>query len=139
MDFAVHHVLRHHMPDDRVINVKFWDDGMIVCEYRYGYASRLLVSRLDTLSHGITGSGILQLDWDLRGQPPQLMCWMEAGDLGIPVAARVGEGDGYRLPMFFEIQIRRDEVDPAVVRELNEIALPEICGVLLPYGSAVPT
>jgi hypothetical protein len=137
MDFAVHHVIRHHMPDDRVVNVRFWDDGMIVCEYRFGYVTPLLVRELDTLSHGITESGVLQLDWALRDRSPQVMCWFETGDLAIPVRARVGEPDGYSLPMFFEIQIRPKDADPAIIRELNQVILPSVCGVLLPYGSAV--
>jgi hypothetical protein len=67
------------------------------------------------------------------------MCWFETGDLAIPVRARVGEPDGYSLPMFFEIQIRPKDADPAIIRELNQMILPSVCGVLLPCGSAVST
>lgn len=139
-NFMAIHVVRHVMPDDRLANVTFWEDGLIVFSYRFGHIHPALVWELDRLSRDISHSGVVQYEPDRRGGKPHVMAWYEAGEgLAVPLHARAGPGDGYGLPPFWEIQVRRDMIDPALVREANEFSLPYGCSVLVPFAESVPT
>lgn len=139
MYYTTLHYLRHYMHDDRLAQVVFAEDATVLFAYRYGHIAPALVHAMASLSRDVATSGVLQLDLSNRGRPPKLMCWLEPGTLDDddPVMnARIGPGDDNGLPPFFEVQIRSEHIDPALVREMNEYAFPEVCGVLVPSAGA---
>ncbi len=139
-NFMAIHVVRHHMRDDRLADVTFWDDGLIVFSYRFGHIHPALVGELDRLSRDISHSGVVQFAPEHLDEPLHVMAWYEpGGSPDAPLTARAGPGDGYGLPPFWEIQIRGDMIDPALVREVNEYAMPRGCSLLVPFGESVPT
>lgn len=134
------HYLRHYMPDDRLALTSFFEDGTVIFEYRYGFIAPALVYAMASLSRDVAHSGALQLDYSNRGRTPKLMAWLEPGTLADDdpiMKARIGSGDGNGLPPFFEVQIRSEHVDPELVKEMNEIEFPAVCGVLVPSGAEV--
>lgn len=135
MEYATRFIERWHIPDDRLARATLWPDGWIIFEARVGHVHPELWRRMGAMSEAVAGAGVLALDYDHADLPPAMMAWIEVGDGEADIMGmRVGPGDGFGLPPFFEVRCRSEHVDPAFVRELNEIVFPQVCGVLVPSG-----
>lgn len=122
------HVVRHVMPGDRLATLAVEDDAMVFA-YRAWHISPTLVRDMGDLSRSVAACGVLELDPDHGPSDLPIMAWLESGDLDVPMRPRIA-CDATRL--CFEIQVRRDMIDPALLREMNEIILPIACGLLVP-------
>lgn len=126
------HIIRHVMPDDRLAEAHMDEDGVVVVNYRYGHIHPALMRDLWSMSTGL--GAILEVKPD-PDRPPMVQAWLTSGELGMPMRPRLVSS----LPLSFEIQVRRDLVDPALLREMNEVAIPFVCGLLVPVLAPPPS
>jgi hypothetical protein len=121
------HVVRHVIPDGRLVHAKI-EDGVVEFAYRAWRIEPVLVQAMGLLSSRVAAAGIFDLD--PAGGEPALSVWFEAADIEPLMDYRVGQFEG--MPPFFELWVRKDHIDPAMVRELNEEVMPLVCGALVP-------
>ncbi len=126
--------MRPVLPDDRLAHTEVSDNGVMTFAYRTEHIHPLLFRDLAELSRHITRSGMFDLDLSRAGQEPLFTVWMEldpATDWAPDrvLASRVSNRNG---PPSFELRIRDGAIDPALMREMNEYAMPLICGALIP-------
>lgn len=127
MYYMTYHVIRYCLSDDLLAQATFWPDGVIALEYRAGLIHPALVRRMSAISKEVAHSGAFRLDYGQRESPPELSAWLEPGELGDDLMRM-----RFGLPPFFEVQVRADMIDPALLREVNDTVLPAVCAVLLP-------
>lgn len=125
--------VRHVMPDDRLATATVdVDADVIVVALRYGYVHPALARSMAAYSKAFADSDA----FDLAGGPPGapwVSAWFEGvaderhtAD-GLMRASMTGSG-----PWAFEVLVRRDMIDPAMIRELNLEVMPTACGLLVP-------
>ncbi|MFE6222990.1 hypothetical protein [Streptomyces sp. NPDC057854] len=126
-------IVRHVMSDDRLAEVKIdIDDGVIALALRHGHIHSALARQMAAFSHAFAEVGPFELDPGHVTQRPDLLVWFERVD------GRFTDGEPMRMyfggrgPWFFEILLRDDLVDEALVREMNEDVMPTACGLLVP-------
>lgn len=133
MEYRTLWVVRHVMPDDRLAQAQVDpDDGVITIALRYGHIHRDLARTMAIFSMMFAQTGLFELDPGQAGQRPELQAWFEQTDErftdGDPMRAHFGG----RGPWFFNLLVRDDMVDKALIREMNEEVMPIACGILVP-------
>jgi hypothetical protein len=133
--------LRHVLPDDRLVNIRVSDnertgEHIVQFEYRKWYIDPGLFHDIHELSRHVSRSGALEFEPTLLGHKPLFDAWFEivpAERLPLtdqPMAFRIGRDEGQRP--YFQMLCRQGTIDPAMVRELNEYAMPYVCSGLVP-------
>lgn len=128
-------IARHVMPDDRPAYVKVDaepDEGLISVAIRRRCIHPALVRSVGIFSEAFAQAGPFEMDPGHESQPPELQAWFEAADGRFTDDEPMRMYFGGRGPWFFEILVRDDLVDEAVIRELNETVMPTACGLLVP-------
>lgn len=131
MEYSTTHIVRRVMPKDRLATAKIDDDGNVTFAYRAGYVHPTLVHDMGMLSSAVAQSGLLTLVPQIPEHPPHLIAWLSR-DPGLeqPMRQVVEVTD----LISFEVRVRADMIDPALLREVNEQVFPIVCGVLIPAG-----
>jgi hypothetical protein len=135
MSYQTVHMIRHVMSDDRLAHLKVSQHhGIKIADffYRAGHIHPALVRDMGELSQAIAETGLYDLDPFRDPSNADFEAWYEivppdlADDMPDPMRAKYGQCG-------WELQIRGDLVDPALVRELNENVMPTVCGLLVPW------
>lgn len=129
-------VARHRLPDDRLVHAAVELDGGAEADIhlavRKGRINPVLARAMAEFSHAFAQAGVFQVDPEQPGKPPELQVWFEGIEeryLGnLPMNVHYG-GAGSK---FFTILVDEDLVEPALLREMNEEAMPEVCRYLVP-------
>ncbi|GHG09967.1 hypothetical protein [Streptomyces hydrogenans] len=132
-------IVRHVMPDDRLATARVDTDpeeALITLSLRYGYTHRALVRQMAIFSSAFAEAGPFELDPGHVMQRPELQAWVERTDRRFTDDEPMRMHFGGRGPWFFEILVRDDLIDEAVVRELNADVMPKACGLLVPARMA---
>jgi hypothetical protein len=137
MEIRILHIVRHVMPNGRLVSARLDDDGVIIFEYRDRHIHPDLVHAWSGLGAAIGYSGLLERVEREPVRPPLVQAWAESGNLGIPMTPRIHLLDG--MPLAFEIRVMEEMIDPALLREMNEETLPHVCDFLIPTAPAPPT
>lgn len=136
MEYWTVHLVRHWIPDDRLVRATIDPSGLITFAYRAWHIHPALVREFAALSDDVALTGILELDLSHQG-PPSLTTWVELVPpelQDVPLVPRIGPPTA-TLPPFLEMQVRRDLIDTAIAREFNEVVLPYVTTILVPSGS----
>lgn len=129
MPYRTVHMIRHHLPDDRLAHLTVGDGGVITFAYRAWRIHPALVRDMHALSASVAESGVYELA-DGPVMSKVAVAWFQTDQgLAVPLAHRVSIDGGVAM---FEMRARADMIDPALLRELNEFVLPEVCGMLMP-------
>ncbi|GGR51838.1 hypothetical protein [Streptomyces roseolus] len=124
--------VRHVMHDDRLAQVKIdIDEGVIALALRYGHIHPALARQMAIFSQAFAEIGPFELDPGHMTQRPELLVWFERVDKRFTDGEPMRMYFGGRGPWFFEILVRDDLVDEALVREMNDV-MPTACGLLVP-------
>lgn len=135
MSYQTVHMIRHVMPDDRLAHLKVSQHGGIGMAdffYRAGHIHPALVRDMADLSRAVAETGLYDLDPFRDPVDADFEAWYEVvppeltDDLPDPMRAKYGE-------LGWEIQVRGDLVDPALIKEMNEVVMPTVCGLLVPW------
>ncbi|HYF71776.1 MAG TPA: hypothetical protein VD864_03090 [Nocardioides sp.] len=133
MAYKTIHMIRHVMPDDRLAHLlvsQHGGIGMADFFYRAGHIHPALAREMADLSGAVADTGLYDLDPFREPHGAEFEAWFEVVPPELaedrPLRARFGE-------LGWEMQIRGDMVDPALVKELNEIVMPKVCGLLVPW------
>lgn len=123
------HILRHWMPDDRLAWSTIEDDGFTF-HLRAGRIAPALVAQVRDLSAATAALGLFDLavDGTPRAGPGVVAYFGLSERIELPMEVLVRCNGGFE----FEIALRSDMVDPALLRELNEEAMPRVAGLLAP-------
>jgi hypothetical protein len=129
MSYRCLHVVRHVLPDDRLVNVRV-EDGLQIFEYRAWHIHPALVARMRVDSEQTARAGLLDFDVTRVGGPPTAVtAWMALdGTIEEPMTWNVHPTSS--MPDL-EYRIRSDMIDPALLREMNEEALPFVLGAIV--------
>jgi hypothetical protein len=127
-------VVRDHLPDARLVSVAVSEAGGVAeveVTLRSGRVSPVLTRAMAAFSGRFAETGLFDIDLAHAARPPDLQVWFESVEdrlLGnLPLNVHYG-GVSSR---FFTTLVDRDLVDPAFLREMNEEAMPTICGLLV--------
>lgn len=133
--FQVLHVIRDTVPDGRLVRLVTLDH-VARFEYLAGHINPLLVGDINELSRHVARSGLFTYEVDRLGAEGAFRAWLEPGN---PDYMAPGQTLQIRLPRAhpeappsFEVWCRSDMIEPEVLREMNEVALPAVCSVLVP-------
>lgn len=136
MTYRTVHMVRHAMPEDRLAVARVGESGgdqLLTFAYRAWRIHPALVHEMGDLSSHIAEAAVYDLDLLREGAPPVFTCWFE---LMAPESAPRDRLMTYRITEYgWELALRSDLVDPAVVRELNEHVMPTVCGILVPVNA----
>lgn len=135
MTYQTVHMIRHVMPDDRLAHLVVSQRGglgMADFFYRAGHISPALAREMADLSRAVAETGLYDLDPFRSPVDAEFEAWFEvvppelADDMPGPLRSRFGD-------LGWEMQVRGDMVDPELIKELNEIVMPRVCGLLVPW------
>lgn len=135
MTYHTVHMIRHVMPDDRLAHLVVSQQrgiGMADFFYRAGHIHPALAREMAEISRAVAETGLYDLDPFREPVGAEFEAWFEivppelADDMPGPLRPRFGE-------MGWELQVRGDMVDPSLIKELNEVVMPRVCGLLVPW------
>lgn len=134
-------VVRHVMPDDRLVHAKMEPEdehAVIALALRNGKIHPDLAYAMAEFSKAFAQTGLYEVDPGRTTEVPDLQVWFEGvGEHlmgGLPMRPHYG-GVG---PHFFTILVDKRMVEPALLREMNEEVMPMVCGILVPTSYATP-
>lgn len=133
MDFRTSFVVRHVLPDDRLANGKIDPERRIITlEMRWGYVHPALVRDFNIISSAVNDSGLLAFDPDLpepgiQSEMVRVEPWLTDDE---PLLLRPTSLTDRCIT--FEILAHENLIDLALVREMNQYAIPDVCKVITP-------
>lgn len=137
MDFRTSFVVRHVLPDDRLANGKIdYDRRVLTLEMRWGYVHPALVRDFNIISSAVNDSGLLAFEPDLTGpgieaEMVRVEPWLTGDEPLLLLTTNITD-----RCITFEILAHEKLVDLALVREMNQYAIPDVCQVITPVAAA---